>query len=242
MSGSLDRPEIEWTADRIARLWDYYGAREAHRDAFFSRRYQRHIYKLIRQRIPLRGAHILDYGCGPGFILEELARHNVTCSGLEFSTKTAEEATRRLGGLGSFRGVVVADSLPSRFEAGSFDAVLCIEVIEHLTDDRLDPTLQELHRLLRPGGTVYLSTPNQENLDTEKVACPNCGSIFHRWQHVRSWSLATLQAAMEAQGFTTRSLWEMLFVQNPRSLLGLAQGIYSMVSGYRPHLVYVGVK
>jgi 2-polyprenyl-3-methyl-5-hydroxy-6-metoxy-1,4-benzoquinol methylase len=242
MASGRGRSDLEWSADKVSRTWDYYGDHETHEDIYFSRRYVHHLYSLIRRHVPLREARVLDYGCGPGFLLEELARHDVTCSGLEFSVRTAEKAVNRLKDYASFEGVVVADHLPGKLASDSFDAVTCIEVVEHLTDDLLNPTLREICRLLKPSGVVLLTTPNQEDLGAETVICPDCGRIFHRWQHVRNWSLASIEAAMVAQGFTTRLVRETLFLQSPWSLLSLGRKLYGVLRGYRPHLVYVGIK
>ena len=50
---------------------------------------------------------------------------------------------------------ITASSLPT----ASFDLILCTEVVEHLPDS--SPALREMHRLLRPGGTLLLSTPQR---------------------------------------------------------------------------------
>ena len=100
--------------------------------------------------------HLLELGCGEGRGVEELS-----------------------GGVQSYTGIdkigVVIDSLRSRFPGHSFhrmnfpplkgiadsrfDAVIAFQVIEHIEDDRL--FLQEIYRVLRPGGKALLSTPNR---------------------------------------------------------------------------------
>ena len=85
-----------------------------------------------------------------------------------------------------------------------FDVVIATEVIEHLLDSELEGMLAECRRLLKPGGRVFFTTPNDEDYDASKVMCPEYGSIFHRWQHVRTWNVGTLRAHMERAGFVTR--------------------------------------
>ncbi len=63
--------------------------------------------------------------------------------------------------LGSLPNVTIArdDILASGFPSGSFDLILCSEVIEHISDSRR--ALAEMSRLLRPNGVLILSTPQR---------------------------------------------------------------------------------
>ena len=89
------------------------------------------------------------------------------------------------------------------FAAGSFDMVLCMETIEHLT---YSPThmLTETHRVLRPGGKLVLSTPNSINMkQTVALLCnrsmefPYSGyGIYGR--HQREWTVQELRTLLEA--------------------------------------------
>jgi SAM-dependent methyltransferase len=85
-----------------------------------------------------------------------------------------------------------------------FDIVCCLETIEHLLAEHLNLILAELRRVVRPGGVVLLTTPNAENLREQTVFCPNCCSEFHRWQHVRRWTPATLQQRLTMLGYGVR--------------------------------------
>ncbi|WP_246258785.1 class I SAM-dependent methyltransferase [Streptomyces typhae] len=104
-----------------------------------------------------RGARVvLDIGCGDGSAARVaaplLAGHRVV--GVDWS----QDALRRAGGHLPYvvRGELGDGGLP--FATGSADAVLFSEVIEHLVDP--DSALDELRRVLRPGGHLMLSTPN----------------------------------------------------------------------------------
>lgn len=76
-------------------------------------------------------------------------------AGVDISLDFLREAAR------GYRSVALAQSSGERlpFRAASFDTVVSFEVIEHLHDDR--GFLTELRRLLRPGGTIAVSTPNR---------------------------------------------------------------------------------
>jgi SAM-dependent methyltransferase len=110
-------------------------------------------------------ARTLDAGAGNGgFALMAASRGNEVL-GLSFNLAEMSDAERRaaLAGLSglSFR---VGDlrELPSFSEQlGSFDQILCLEVIEHLQDDAL--LIQRLAGLLRPGGRLIISTPSADH-------------------------------------------------------------------------------
>jgi SAM-dependent methyltransferase len=94
---------------------------------------------------------ILDLGCGPGNLLDYLAPHGET-----FGSDFSLDALRFCAGRG-VRRLFRADfhSLPLRDQ--SFDLVTCIDVLEHLEDDRR--AIGELVRILRPGGLLVVSVP-----------------------------------------------------------------------------------
>ncbi|CAM5499621.1 Class I SAM-dependent methyltransferase OS=Streptomyces alboniger OX=132473 GN=CP975_10860 PE=4 SV=1 [Streptomyces alboniger] len=103
-----------------------------------------------------RAATVLDVGCGDGTAAATaaplLAGHRVI--GVDWSQDALKRAHAHLPDV--VRGELTGGGLP--FADGSTDAVLFSEVIEHLVDP--DSALDELRRVLRPGGHLMLSTPN----------------------------------------------------------------------------------
>lgn len=102
---------------------------------------------------PLR---ILDVGCGDGAATAQAAR---ACPGHEvIGMDWSGEAVKRAAsyGLTVVQGSVDSPGLP--IADASVDVVVFSEIIEHLVDT--DAALGELRRVLRPGGTLLLSTPN----------------------------------------------------------------------------------
>jgi SAM-dependent methyltransferase len=99
---------------------------------------------------------VLDVGCGDGSAAQEAAHalsgHHVV--GVDWSQNALRTAATRIGNV--VRGELSGAGLP--FADGSADAVIFSEVIEHLVDP--DSALDELRRVLRPGGHLLLSTPN----------------------------------------------------------------------------------
>jgi 2-polyprenyl-3-methyl-5-hydroxy-6-metoxy-1,4-benzoquinol methylase len=141
----------------------------------------------------------------------------------------------------NFGGAHLIQSIPTTLPADTFSTVFFIETIEHLLDDDLRATIPELFRIVRPGGHVVVTTPNDENLGVLETVCPDCGCIFHSVQHVRSWNSATIADCMSKAGFDTvaaktwyldQSWWRSRLITAGARVLGKRL----------PHLIYVGTK
>jgi SAM-dependent methyltransferase len=97
---------------------------------------------------------ILDVGCGDGEATGMVPRGEHTVVGIDWSMMALRHA--RSLGLSLIRGGIDPPGLP--IADGGADVVILSEVIEHLVDT--DSAIDEIHRVLRPGGTLLLSTPN----------------------------------------------------------------------------------
>ncbi len=103
----------------------------------------------------LDGAVVLDAGCGPGLYGEELVRRGARVLAVDASEEMVGLASRRLGDAADVRRHVLGEPLTFLAD-GSIDLVVSALVWHYL--DHRAAVLAELHRVLRPGGRVVLST------------------------------------------------------------------------------------
>lgn len=152
------------------------------RDGFegtFSRIAHEHRYRWLATMGRSLGL-ALEVGGGLGFavpVLRSVCRELVE---VDFNAAVLRRAAVANPGAASF---VVADCLAAPFGDASFDSIVAFEIIEHLEQPRRFAA--ELCRLLRPGGTAFLSTPNREERERKGRA------MFEL--HAREYSAAELR-------------------------------------------------
>lgn len=100
---------------------------------------------------------VLDVGCGFGDFLRFLEDEGVGVSGVDIAPHALKEARKRVSGR-LYRVDVVSERLPYKDEW--FDAVAIIDVIEHIFSS--EKILSEAYRVLRKGGLVFITTPNNQ--------------------------------------------------------------------------------
>lgn len=242
----LAQHEISWDDEKVSRLWDYYSRTPPYKDVYFSKLFG--LYILRAARLPLnQSLSVLDFGCGPGFIWDHLQamKSRWNYSAIDFSPESIFALKAKASGSIFFGQAHHVTQLPTCLGDASFDVILLIEVVEHLQEEHLSSTLAEAFRLLKRGGMLVVTTPNQEDLSRSKKFCPECCAVFHEWQHVRSWSVTTLSSCLDKFGFVLEFYRALDFSEHGlgvrscflrlRRLIKLVCGI----SSTPPHLVGV---
>ncbi|GAA0770346.1 3-demethylubiquinone-9 3-O-methyltransferase [Roseibium denhamense] len=113
----------------------------------------------FERHIEWTGKKVLDLGCAGGFISEVLTERGALVSGIDPARKAIEAARQRALGLGQDirYSVGVGEMLP--YDDDSFDAVVCVDVLEHVSD--LPKVISEIRRVLKPGGLFLYDTINR---------------------------------------------------------------------------------
>ncbi|MEC8232988.1 MAG: bifunctional 2-polyprenyl-6-hydroxyphenol methylase/3-demethylubiquinol 3-O-methyltransferase UbiG [Pseudomonadota bacterium] len=152
---NVDQQEINKFSELASRWWDPEGE-----------------FKPLHLINPLRldfinqhseglvGKQVIDIGCGGGILAESMAKAGATVTGLDMAEASLEVA--KLHGLESGIKVDYVCSTAEQFaqdNAGKFDVVTCMEMLEHVPDPA--SVVMACAKLVRPGGHVFFSTLNR---------------------------------------------------------------------------------
>lgn len=100
--------------------------------------------------------------------------------------------------------VIQADARDLPFPTSTFDIVVCLDVIEHIVEDRL--VASEIYRVLKPGGKFLISVPEDPNLWSAHDIAVN---------HVRRYSKRALLELVESCGLKHQKVWSTLVYLRP---------------------------
>ncbi|HSJ16026.1 MAG TPA: methyltransferase domain-containing protein [Longimicrobiales bacterium] len=185
-------------------------------EAYFadlSARYRRR-NRFARQRIEnvfsllpaaLEGRHLLDVGCGMGTFAVEAARRGAIAVGLDPAPAAVAAARRVAAAEQAPAAFIRGDAAALPLAGASMDVMLAADVTEHLDDETLRRVLREAARVLRPGGTLVLYTPEQSHL-FERLR--ERGVLDPDPSHIGVRSAAELVSAARAAGLRVeRTTW-----------------------------------
>lgn len=136
--------------------------------------------------------HLLEVGCFEGQFMWAARELGWNVTGTEISQASVNYA-RENWRLDVHLGTLEEVNFPSE----RFDAVVLLDVIEHLPDPRR--TLDEVNRVLRAGGALYVWTPNFDCL-TRRVAHQHWGAVVFPW-HLYYFTPGTLERMVKETGF-----------------------------------------
>lgn len=149
------------------------------------------------------GKRVLDLGCGGGFMAEALSDEGAQVTGVDPAADALAAARAHAEQTGKSISYLqgVGEAIP--VDDNSQDAVVCVDVLEHVSD--LDTVLEEVARVLVPGGAFAFDTINRNPLATAVViwAAERVFRILPRGTHDPRLFIkpSELRAKLEARGF-----------------------------------------
>jgi ubiquinone/menaquinone biosynthesis C-methylase UbiE len=147
-------------ADRFVRLYDEMArSRFANAFAYGRAKIDRLLDGCFKTLQP--GARILDVGCGTGEYVRRANELGFSASGIEPAEAMRQAAIEKNPGSTILDGLATEIPFPDR----TFDFVICIEVLRYLHGADNRQALREVYRVLKPGGTLFLTTVNRYELD-----------------------------------------------------------------------------
>lgn len=240
---------LEWTPELVDRFWDGVWTTRL-KECSFAKQAGRALIVAIDHLLP-PGTRVLDFGAGVGDLAALLLERHVGVGAYDPSPVARATLDRRFRAHEEYLGTIG----PSDWT--TFDVVVMAEVIEHVLETEFDETLRRVARLTAPGGLVVVTTPNNEDLALGMCVDPISNVVFHRWQHMRAFTGASLAACLTRYGFQDvvtheLELSEHLYVPHDR-LWGTEAGAtdlpshlvemranHSCWAGGRQNLVYIG--
>lgn len=173
--------------------------------AKFVRKWQAQRAALVARRIAPPG-RVLDVGCGNGQFLLDLHDAGFQVQGTELSSQSASRVPKAIAD-----NIRVGDLLKLNLTAQHYDAITVWHVLEHVRDPYA--ICSEIHRLLKPGGWLFLSLPNAQS--------PEASLFGKHWFHLdpprHLFGLGThsLTTLLEAAGFEVMKVNTWSLEQNP---------------------------
>jgi 2-polyprenyl-3-methyl-5-hydroxy-6-metoxy-1,4-benzoquinol methylase len=161
------------------------------------------VRRILGSRLGQTRQRVLDVGCADGYLLSPFcSQHDIV--GVDVSSQFSALALKA-----GFSSHQIKDLSSDVLDVAdqSIDAVFCGQTIEHVIDT--DWLLTELNRVLKPGGSLMVTTPNIRSPHTLLRLLLNETPAFgakYRSGHVRDWTTRLLRRAIENNGFEVEAM------------------------------------
>jgi SAM-dependent methyltransferase len=171
------------------RIWDHFQTVRVDSFDHARGRYAAMVHE-VERRLGRTPGRVLNIGIGAGGVERRLKQRGWHVASLDPSNSVVSAMVQ--AGVDARCGY--AQQMP--FDSGSFDVVIASEVLEHIQPAMRALVQQEVARVLTDHGWFVGSVPYRENLADGEVICPDCGKVFHRWGHVSSFDIASIESEL----------------------------------------------
>lgn len=178
------------------KLWDYY---QSVNQTYFDTTARDKITMLSKsiKKNTKKSDILCEVGLGNGLMLLELSRHRKV-RGIDLCDSTIEQLKSRP----EFQKINLQQGNICELSAccKDIDAVITIDVIEHLSIQQLEDACREINKVLKIGGKWFINVPWNENLKLNEIFCPHCHKTFHRVGHKQSFNEEQLKQTVSKAG------------------------------------------
>ena len=182
------------------KIWQFF---QNEREEVFEGSVQRYRYLVEYGQRAARGKRevsVLNIGVGAGGIEALCLERGWKTSSLDPSQESIDKISS--AGVEGRAGFI--ENIP--FADEQFDIVFCSEVIEHLTEQQIAAGKHEICRVLRRGGMLIGTVPFNEHLPSNRVLCPSCSNVFHRWGHEQSFTKETFAQTLALKEWELKTI------------------------------------
>lgn len=149
----------------------------------------------VRQYLKADQHRVIDIGCGPGYVLAQLAGEGFDCFGIDFNPEVIKVAREHF----KIRAEVATIEELLTINA-QYDLALLIHVLEHVSDPA--ELLRSIRRLLASGGLVFIDLPNRNRFALRRsLKRGDYPAGDYPPHHITFWSIKSLSQALEQAGY-----------------------------------------
>lgn len=157
------------------------------------------IFNVLELILPVNKIRILDIGTANGLFAIECSKKGAFSIGVDLSKVALNNAQRFANKTSAEVRFICSDSSILPFRSNSFDMVILVDLVEHLTKSLYEKTIKECNRILKNGGRIAIYTPNKEHL-IEKLRKRNLILSSFRG-HINLMNMKEIVEVLENQQF-----------------------------------------
>lgn len=154
------------------------------------------------------GEKVCEVGIGDGYLLDKLYDMGMSCVGIDISGYLVRFHRNRFRNENKNVELIRADIASGHQEENAYDAIFCLDVLEHIDEANYMKGLENIHSMLKKKGVFVASVPYMENMDVRMTKCPMCGHEFHQIGHKQAFDLKKIEDTVGAY-FEIREMGEV---------------------------------